>query len=169
MGLGVGISFRGLRFAAAVVLALLASAACAAAFAAPERVDYVRQLESVCRPGVERTQAAVAGERADVRAERFGLAAGKLAHAERIFGTTVRTISTVPRPPADAAQLAKWFADLRHQEHYLRRAAAALRSERIVSYQHNAVLFVHNGNLANDVVLAYGFNYCRFKFSRFER
>jgi hypothetical protein len=30
------------------------------------------------------------------------------------------------------------------------------------------VLFVHNGNLANDVVIAFGFNYCRFKFSRFD-
>ena len=76
-------------------------------------------------------------------------------------------ISAVPRPPQDATQLAKWFGYLRLQESYLARAAAALRAERIVRYQHNAVLFVHNGNLANDVVIAFGFNYCRFKFSRF--
>ena len=53
-------------------------------------------------------------------------------------------------------------------ESYLARAAEALRAERIPRYQRNAVLFVHNGNLANDVVIAYGFNYCRFKFSRFD-
>jgi hypothetical protein len=44
---------------------------------------------------------------------------------------------------------------------------AALRAERIVAYQHSSVRFVHTGNLANDVVIFFGFNYCRFKFSRF--
>ena len=73
----------------------------------------------------------------------------------------------VPRPALDEAQLAKWFDYLRLQESYLAKAAAALRAERIVQYQHNAVRFVHTGNLANDVVIAFGFNYCRFKFSRF--
>ena len=76
-------------------------------------------------------------------------------------------ISAVPRPPQDASHLAKWFGYLKVQESYLGRAATALRAEKIPRYQHNAVLFVHNGNLANDVVIAYGFNYCRFKFSRF--
>ena len=79
----------------------------------------------------------------------------------------MREISTVPRPPLDEAQLAKWFHYLRLQESYLAKAAAALRAQRIVQYQHNAVRFVHTGNLANDVVIAFGFNYCRFKFSRF--
>jgi hypothetical protein len=29
------------------------------------------------------------------------------------------------------------------------------------------VRVVHTGNLANDTVIAYGFNYCRFNFRRF--
>ena len=76
-------------------------------------------------------------------------------------------ISAVPRPPQDSDQLTKWFGYLRLQESYLGNAAAALRAQQIVRYQHNAVRFVHNGNLANDVVIAYGFNYCKFEFSRF--
>jgi hypothetical protein len=132
-----------------------------------ERVEYVQHLESICKPGVEATQRAVRGVRPDIRAERLAVAAGKLSRAARIFDRTVGSISAVQRPPVDAAQLAKWFRYLRLQESYLGRAAAALREERIARYQHNAVRFVHNGNLANDVVIAYGFNYCRFKFSRF--
>ena len=50
----------------------------------------------------------------------------------------------------------------------LKRSAAALRAERIVAYQHSSVRFVHTGNLANDVVISFRFNYCRFKFSRFD-
>jgi hypothetical protein len=161
--------FRGRRLASLVSLAVIAlSASALAADPAAERHEYVSRLESICRPGVERTQRAVGGLRSDVRAERLAVAARKLARAARIFDGTVGAISAVPRPPVDAAQLHKWFAYLKLQESYLRRAAAALRAERIVRYQHNAVRFVHNGNLANDAVIAFGFNYCRFKFSRFD-
>jgi hypothetical protein len=156
------------RLGAAVALvAAIALSAPAGAETVPDRAEYVSRLESVCKPGVEETQRAVKGVRSDIKAERLAVAAGKLASAARIFDGTVSTISSVPRPPLDAKQLAKWFGYLRLQESYLAKAAAALRAERIVRYQHNAVRFVHNGNLANDVVIVFGFNYCRFKFSRF--
>lgn len=155
------------RLVAAASLAVIALGASAGAETAPDRAEYVSRLESVCKPGVEATQRAVRGVRADIRAERLAVAAGKLGSADRIFDRTVRTISAVPRPQPDSAQLAKWFGYLRLQESYLGKAAAALRAERIVDYQHNSVRFVHNGNLANDVVIAFGFDYCRFKFSRF--
>jgi nucleotide-binding universal stress UspA family protein len=155
-----------LRLVAAMSLAMLAPTAVAAA-ESPERAEYVTRLESVCKPGVEATQRAVRGLRSDIKAERLSVAARKLSSAARIFDGTVRSISPVPRPPLDGTQLAKWFDYLELQEAYLAKAAAALRAERIVGYQHNAVRFVHTGNLANDVVIAFGFNYCRFKFSRF--
>jgi hypothetical protein len=134
----------------------------------PDRAEYVSSLEAVCKPGVEATQRAVRGLRSDIKAERLSVAARQLSSAARIFDGTVREITPVPRPPLDAAQLSKWFGYLRLQESYLAKAAAALRAERIVQYQRNAVRFVHTGNLANDVVIAFGFDYCRFKFSRFE-
>jgi hypothetical protein len=158
---------RARRSVSATILAVMVLSASAGAAVAPERVKYVNSLEAICKPGVEATQQAVRGVRSDIRAERLAVAAGKLGKAARIFDGTVRRISAVPRPPQDVRHLAKWFGYLKLQESYLGRAAAALRAERIPRYQHNAVLFVHNGNLANDVVIAYGFNYCRFKFSRF--
>ena len=157
---------RSRRLAAVAALALLLLGPSAAA-AAPERADYVTQLESICKPGVEATQRAVRGVRSDIRAERLQVAAAKLASARRIFDGTVRRISAVPRPAADAKQLAKWFHYLGLQESYLASSAAALHDERIVAYQHSSVRFVHKGNLANDVVIAFGFNYCEFRFSRF--
>jgi hypothetical protein len=155
------------RIVAAAWLAALAPSALAVADAAPDQAEYVSRLESICKPNVEQTQRAVKGLRSDVQRERLAVAAGKLSRARRIFDRTVTAISAAPRPPADAAQLSKWFGYLRLQESYLRKAASALHAQRIVSYQHNAVRFVHTGNLANDVVITYGFNYCRFKFSRF--
>jgi hypothetical protein len=155
------------RLVGATLLAVMVLGASAGAAVGSDRAEYVNRLESICQPGVEATQRVVRGLRSDVKAERLAVAAGKLGSAARIFDGTVRKISAVPRPPADATHLTKWFGYLKLQESYLARAAAALRAEKIPRYQHNAVLFVHNGNLANDVVIAYGFNYCRFKFSRF--
>lgn len=153
---------------AAALLVALAASGSALAADAPDQAEYVSRLETICKPNVEQTQRAVRGLRSEVQRERFAIAAGKLARARRIFDRTVVAISAEPRPTADLAQLSKWFRYLRLQEAYLRKAASALNAERIVSYQHNAVRFVHTGNLANDVVITYGFNYCRFEFSRFD-
>ena len=152
---------------AAALIAVVAPSALAAADPPPDHAEYVSQLESICKPNVEQTERAVRGLRSDVQREHLAVAAGKLSRAQRIFDRTVRAISLVPRPPADSAQLAKWFRYLRLQESYMAGAASALRTQHIVRYQHDSVRVVHTGNLANDVVITYGFNYCRFKFSRF--
>ena len=108
------------RLVAAASLAVLALSALAGADAAPDRAEYVSRLESVCKPGVEDTQRAVRGVRSDIRRERLAVAARKLSSAGRIFDGTVRSDLRRAAPPADAAQLAKWFGYLRLQESYLR-------------------------------------------------
>jgi hypothetical protein len=153
-----------------VALALLALAlalAATAAAQAPTREEYVTQLEGVCKPGAEATQRAMKGARTDIRAERLAAAAGKFAKATTIFGSTVKEIAAAPRPPADAVRLSKWFGYLRAQESYLRRITAQLKVGHSIKAQRLTARFIHNGNLANNVVLAFGFNYCSFKFSRY--
>lgn len=150
----------------AVLLALLGSAV-AVADEGPTRAEYVEGLEAICRPDAAATQAAMRGARGDIRAERLGAAAGKFAEATRIFGGTVKQIAAVPRPAADAARLSKWFGYLNAQESYLRQITTQLRAGQAIKAQRLTARFIHNGNLANNVVLAFGFNYCSFKFSRY--
>lgn len=152
-----------------IVAALLALLGGAAAVAAepPSRGEYVAQLEGVCRPDAAATQVAMRGARADLRAERLAVATAKFAKATRIFGGTVKEIAAVPRPPEDKARLARWFGYLNRQESYLRRITAQLRAGRAIKAQRLTARFIHSGNLANNVVLAFGFNYCSFKFSRY--
>jgi hypothetical protein len=166
MQLQAGMNRR--RIAAAVLsAALLLPAVAAAAAEAPTREEYVTQLEQVCKPDAEATQRAMKGARGDVRAERLTAAAAKFAKAASIFGSTVRRISAVPRPPADAAKLGRWFGYLNAQKSYLQRITAQLRADHAVPAQRLTARFIHNGNLANNVVLAFGFDYCSFKFSRY--
>ena len=142
-------------------------AATAAAAAAPTRAEYVDRLEKICKPGALATQRVMKGARSEVREELFAAAAGKFAKATSIFGGTVKQIATVPRPSADRAKLARWFAYLNRQEDYLQQITPALRAGKGVRAQRLTARFIHNGNLANNVVLAFGFNYCSFKFSRY--
>ena len=71
------------------------------------------------------------------------------------------------RPAGDAAKLRKWFSYLGNQEDYLKQITAELRRDHAIKAQRLTARFIHNGNLANNVVLAFGFNYCSFKFSRY--
>jgi hypothetical protein len=150
---------------AAVVGSLFAAVATAAE--APTRDEYVTQLEQVCKPEAIATERAMKGARADVRRERFPIATAKFAQAKVIFGRTVDQIEKVPRPTADASRLRRWFALLRRQQQYLGEIGNALRARKGIQAQRFIARFIHTGNLANNVVLALGFNYCSFKFSRY--
>lgn len=146
---------------------LLAGGASAGAAEAPTRDEYVDQLERVCKPDAEATRVAMRGARSDLSAERLAAAATKFAAAASIFGGTVRKIGPVPRPSADAAKLSKWFGYLQAQESYLKQITAQLRADHAIQAQRLTARFIHNGNLANNAVLAFGFNYCSFKFARY--
>lgn len=148
--------------AAAFLAAVTASAA-----EAPTREEYVDQVEAICKPDALATQRVMKGARADVRAERLGPAARKFGKATTIFAGTVKQISAVPRPAADTDRLAKWFTYLNRQTSYLRQITAELRQEHAIKAQRLTARFIHNGNLANNVVLAFGLDYCSFKFSRY--
>jgi hypothetical protein len=136
--------------------------------AEPSRTEYVTQLEQICKPGSDATERAVKGVRADVRAERFAVAAGKFARGQRIFATTVRSISTVPRPPADVPTLKRWLAALGKEQVYLGQIVKALRANDVAAFERVSANFIHEGNRANNAVVSFGFNYCAFKPTRFQ-
>lgn len=150
-----------------LLAALLLPAVAADAAEAPTRREYVKQLEAICKPDALATQRAMKGARGDIQAERLRVAAGKFASASRIFGSTVKQIAAVPRPTEDRERLAKWFGYLGQQERYLVKITAKLRADEAIPAQRLTARFIHNGNLANNVVLAFGFEYCSFKFSRY--
>lgn len=162
---------RSLRAAILLLLSALAVGfgigALAAASEGPTRREYVEELEEICKPDALATQRVMKGARKDIQKERFHVAAVKFARATSIFGGTVKQIARVDRPSADRARLKKWFGYLNQQERYLVKITAKLRAEQAIQAQRLTARFIHTGNLANNVVLAFGFEYCSFKFSRY--
>jgi hypothetical protein len=134
----------------------------------PSRPEYVAELEAICKPGAKETQKAMDGVRDDVHhPDRIPIAAQKFDKAATIFGGTIDHISTVPRPVGDESRLKQWFGYLKRQEQYLEEIAGELRHDHTIKAQRLTARFIHHGNLANNVTLAFGFNYCSFRFSRF--
>jgi hypothetical protein len=152
-------------FAAFIVAVLLCGIA--TADAGPSRAEYVTRLEAICKPRALATEGVTKGSREDINAGRLAIAARKFARATRIYAATLRVIAAEPRPKADAAQLSKWFSYLKRQEAYLREITTELRADHAIKAQRLTARFIHNGNLANNVVLEFEFDYCSFKFSRF--
>jgi hypothetical protein len=159
---------RAVAIGSVAMLALGVGAAVAAAAEEPARPEYVAQLERICKPGSDATQRVVRGVRADVRAERLAVAGRKFARAEKIFAGTVGSISTVPRPAEDRATLSRWFTALGREQLYLGGMVRALRGDDVAGFQRVSARFIHEGNRANNAVVAFGFNYCSFKPTRFQ-
>ncbi|HEV7615591.1 MAG TPA: hypothetical protein VGO36_05125 [Solirubrobacterales bacterium] len=152
---------------AIVGMSLLVAGTSASAAEAPTREEYVSQLEAICKPDVQATQKAMKGSRAAIQAERFDAAANKFSAAYTIFSGTVKNLLAVPQPEADAVKLEKWFGYLKAQEGYIKQIPVQLHADHPIPAQRLIARFIHNGNLANNTVLAFGFDYCSFKFSRF--
>jgi hypothetical protein len=150
-----------------LAVALAIAAATAPAAEAPTRDEYVAGLEKICKPDAEATQRAMKGARGDIRAERFAAAAKKFARTTAIFGANVKEISAEPRPAADVERLSKWFTYLKRQESYLGQITAQLRQDHPTKALRLIQRFIHTGNQANNVVLAFGFHWCSFEFSRY--
>jgi hypothetical protein len=157
-----------MAIAAIALIALSVGAAVASAEGGPTRTDYVARLEQICKPGSDATERAVRGMRADVKAERLTVAAGKFARAQRIFDGTVSSISTVPRPPSDRATLKRWFTALGQEEVYLGQMVRVLRANDVAGFERVSAQFIHEGNKANNAVVSFGFDYCDFKPTRFQ-
>jgi hypothetical protein len=152
----------------AVIVLLATGAPALGAEEILSRDEYVNRLEGMCKPRAEATQVAMKGVRKDIRyPERLQVAVGKFAKGAAIFGGTIDRIGKVPQPAADVAKLQEWFAYLDRQEQYLHEITDQLRMSHTIRAQRLTSRFIHNGNLANNVTLAFGFDYCSFKFSRY--
>lgn len=134
---------------------------------APNRVEYVTSLEKICRPGSDATVKAMGNARKDLKDGHIAVAAHKFERASKIYRHTLKTIAAVPRPTADAQRLKAWFGYLNRQQDYLSKIIENLKAGRTIKAQHLIADFIHTGNLANNEVLAFGFNYCSFKPTRY--
>lgn len=153
--------------AALLVLALGAGAALGVTSPDQTRESYTAQVEPICKTNTKANERILAGVEKKVKRGKLGVAAKQFKQAAAAFRKAVKQIKAVPQPVADKAKLGKWTGYLEEETKLLSEIAKALEAGNKSKAQTLSVKLTHNGNLANNSVLGFDFNYCLIDSSRF--
>src|ERR1700709_526367 len=153
--------------AALLVLALGAGAALGVTSTEQTRETYVAQVEPICKTNTKANERILDGAEKKVKEGKLKVAAGQFTQASAAFAKAITQIKAVPQPVADKAKLGKWIGYLEGEQKLLSEIGAAGKAGNTAKAQSRSVKLTQNGNLANNAVLGFDFNYCLIKQSRF--
>lgn len=131
------------------------------------RDEYVARVEPICKVNVEANKQIFKGAKEQVKAGELTKGSKHFLRAATALEKTIKQLEAVPQPTADEAKLTKWIGYLRTEAGYFRKIGKALAAGDKYKAQNLSVKLNRNSNLANNTVLAFGFNYCRIDSSRF--
>jgi len=156
----------GVQGGVSCLLAAAAIAFCGAAAPASAaeltRGQYVDRAEAICKVGTAKSSPLLSKGLAEFKANKVESAGPKFVSTAAAYGAARSKLAAIPKPADDAEELAEWLDLLKVQNFFLRKTGKALSAGQRVQAQGFLSRFVHNGNLANDTVLGYGFKYCLF-------
>ncbi|MGN6257551.1 MAG: hypothetical protein ACTHN3_07355 [Solirubrobacterales bacterium] len=155
------------RLALALLAAALLAAGVPAQAAEVTRESYREEAEPVCKVNTEANGRIFAGVRAEVREGRLKPAARAFVRAAKALQGTVAQLKVLPRPPADVQRLAKWFREVEVEVSLFKDTAARLRAGKKSAAERMVVRLTHQAQIANLLVVAFEFRYCRLEPARF--
>jgi hypothetical protein len=151
---------------AIAALALLAAASLAQATEVT-RASYTEAVEPICKLNTQANEKILKGVKAEVKANKLKPAAVQFTKAAAALAKSYTQLAAVPKPPADTAKLTKWLSYVKAETSLFQATAAKLKAGNKTAAEANVVRLTHTANLANDQVLGFEFEYCRFEPSRF--
>jgi hypothetical protein len=131
------------------------------------RDEYVRSAEPICKANTEANRRIFKGAPEEVKEGKLKAASTHFTRAKAALAKAVRQIAALPQPTTDEAKLQKWIGYLGQERDLLGKIGTALQHEDKPGAQQLSVRLNRNSNLANNTVLAFGFDYCRIDPSRF--
>jgi hypothetical protein len=147
-------------------MAVLATAAGATA-AEVTRESYVAKVDPICKANVQANEKILKGVQGKVQHGQLDAAAKQFEGAAKALQKTYGQLKAVPQPTADEAKLAKWLGYVKTEADLFQQAANKLAANQKTAAQAMVVRLTHNANLANNQVLGFEFEYCRFEPSKF--
>lgn len=151
----------------ALVATVLAGMASLAGAAEISRAQYVDRAEPICKVNVLANRHIFKGIRGDIRNHRFKLASRKFARASLALTGTVNRLEPLPRPAGDDHRLGRWLSHLRGESELLAKVAEQLLEEHTAHLGRYVLALKHNANVANNIVLKFGFEYCLLQPARY--
>jgi hypothetical protein len=150
----------------AVVFAVLVAVASAVA-AEASRAEYREAAEPICKVNTKANERILGGVKAEVRHDKLKTAAAKFAKAATALKQTQRQLEALPQPAGDRARLGKWFAYVSSEVSYFEAIANKLRAGKKGAAEQYVSRLTVTATQANNAVLPFEFDYCRFEPSRF--
>lgn len=131
------------------------------------RDSYREAVEPICKANTQANERILGGVRGEVRHGEFKTAAAKFAKSAAALKKALAQLRAVPQPSADKAKLAKWLARIKEEVGFFEAVASELRAGNKSAAEEKVVRLTNNANLANNLVIGFEFEYCRFEPSRF--
>jgi hypothetical protein len=151
-----------LSFVAAVVLVGAVPALAADA----EQQRYVDAVEPICKQNKPQEEK-LKGAKAMVKNGKLDAASTLFSNAAKALKRTRTKLLQVPKPAADAARLTKWLGYVKTEVTLFEAVARKLANGEATAAQTMVVRLINNAKQANNQVLDYEFDYCRFETSKF--
>jgi hypothetical protein len=152
---------------ALAALCLLLAPAVSAAAGEESREEYVARVEPICHSNTTANQRILAGTKAEVRRGHLEAAAKRLAAAAAALHSTMRQLRAVPQPKADRPRLGAWLGYVGKVAELFAVAGHQLGTGQKYAAERTVVKLSNNATLADNKVLAFEFEYCRFEPARF--
>lgn len=154
-------------FVAALGALLAAAVALASTSATQTREGYIAQVEPICKSNTKANERILSGVRGQIKQGKLKPAGVQFRKASEAFAKATKEIAAVPQPSADVAKLTKWLGYLGDESKLLAEIGKALKANQKTRAQEKLVRLRNNGNLANNAVLGFEFDYCVINSSRF--
>jgi hypothetical protein len=149
---------RSTLITAFIALALLAASAAAAE---QTREGYVAAVEPICKSNKAAADRLLGPVKGLVKQDKLKQAATAFSKAATELEKTQKKLAAVPQPPSDAAKLGKWLTEIKGEVALMRTIATKFRQGKKGPASSLAVKLQSNATKANNLVIAFQFNYCK--------
>ena len=140
------------------VASLLVFAAVAVAIERPEYVDLV---EPICKKNKEASDRLLSGVKKLVKKDKLKQAGTAFKKAAAALEKAHKELSAVEKPAADSAKLTKWLSEIKAEVALMKTISAKFNQGNKSKATSLAVKLQNNATKANNLVIVFGFNYCK--------
>ncbi len=133
----------------------------ASAAAEPTHEGYVAAVEPICKSNKAAADRLLGPVKGLVTQDKLKQAATAFSKAAIELEKTQKKLAAVPQPPSDAAKLGKWLTEIKSEVALMRTIATKFRQGKKGPASSLAVKLQQNATKANNLVIAFQFNYCK--------
>jgi hypothetical protein len=147
-----------------VLLAALVPLASAAELS---REEYKAAVEPICKTNKEASDKYLTGVRKLVKEDKLKQASERFKKAAAALEKAQKQLAAVPAPPADEARVGKWLSDIKGEVSLMKTISTKFKTGDKGKASSLVVKLTHNANVANNLMIAFQFRYCKIDPSKY--